>query len=311
MDKECELVVPVVFNFFNRIDTALSVFESIRKAKPQKLYLVSDGPRRNREGEQNKVEQIRSEIESRIDWPCQVRKNYAQENMGCGQRIVSGYNWVFEQEEMAILLEDDTLPLQSFYPYAQELLQRYKDDERIMLIAGNNLYQDYEIKESYAFSRFPSTWGWATWARAWKCYDGTMVTWEKIKNRQAVEQYYGSKLGKLYKEVIEWGYTGKIDTWDWQWEASRLWNYGIGIAPKCNMISNIGFEAEEATHTAGKCIYNFQTEEMLFPLIHPETVLPDVELDKGYLNNIVEKELEGRTILGKIKRRLRRMVQAG
>lgn len=306
MDK-FQLRVPVVFNFFNREETATRVFESIRQAKPEKLYLVADGARSEKAGEEEKVQALRDKIESMIDWKCEVHKNYAEKNLGCKNRIVTGYNWVFEQEEMAILLEDDTLPLQSFYPYCQELLIRYKDDERIFLIAGNNLYQSYPIKESYAFSRFPSTWGWGTWRRAWHCYDDSGETWEKMKERQAVEQFYGYKLGRLYKEVLNWGFSGQIDTWDWQWEASRLWNYGIGIAPRCNMIQNIGFDSGEATHTLGKCIYNFETQEMNFPLVHPDTVLPDVELDKGYLKHIVSVELEGRTFYGKVKRRLKKI----
>lgn len=299
------LRVPVVFNFFNREDTALSVFETIRQAKPRKLYLVADGARAGRAGEKEKVEALREKILSRIDWDCEVHKNFADKNMGCRDRIVSGYDWVFEQEEMAILLEDDTCPLPSFYPYCQELLERYRDDERIFLIAGNNLNQSYEIRDSYAFSRFPSTWGWATWARAWHCYDGTMKTWEKMKAGKAHEQYYGRKFAKLYMPVVEQGFNGKVDTWDWQWEASRLWNYGIGIAPKYNMIRNIGFNSAEATHTEGKCLYDFAARDIEFPLKHPETVLPDLELDRSYLKNIVAKELQGRTLIGRVKRRIR------
>lgn len=302
-----QLTVPVVFNFFNREETAVKVFGAIRQARPRKLYLVADGARKDRNGEEEKVNALRRTIEGMIDWECDVKKNYAKQNMGCKARIVTGYNWVFEKEEMAILLEDDTLPLQSFFPYCQELLEKYKDDERIFLIAGNNLYQSYEIQESYAFSRFPSTWGWATWRRAWQCYDDSAETWGKMQKRQAIEQFYGKKLGKLYKEVLNWGFSGQIDTWDWQWEASRLYHFGIGIAPKYNMICNIGFESGEATHTLGKCIYDFRTHEMAFPLQHPDTVLPDAELDKGYLRHIVTVELEGRTFLGKIKRRLKKL----
>lgn len=306
MDQE-RLRVPVVFNFFNREDTALAVFETIRQAKPQKLYLVADGPRENRAGEKEKVEALRAKILARIDWECEVHKNFAEKNMGCRDRIVSGYDWVFEQEEMAILLEDDTCPLPSFYPYCQELLEKYKDDERVFLIAGNNLNQSYEIKDSYAFSRFPSTWGWATWARAWHCYDGTPETWEKMKAAKAHEQYYGRKYAALYLPVVEQGYNGKVDTWDWQWEASRLWNYGIGITPKYNMIRNIGFNSGEATHTEGKCLYDFEARDMDFPLQHPETVLPDLELDQAYLDHVIKKELQGRTLTGRVKRRIRLM----
>ncbi len=300
-----ELRVPVVFNFFNREDTALAVFETIRAARPKRLYLVADGPRADRPGEEERVLSLREKILSGVDWDCEVHKNFAQTNMGCRDRIVSGYNWVFEQEEMAILLEDDTCPLPSFYPYCQELLERYRDDERIFLIAGNNLYQRYEIPDSYAFTRFPSTWGWATWARAWKCYDGTMEAWEKMKESKSTYQYYGERLSRLYEPVVEQGFNGTVDTWDWQWEASRLWNYGIGIAPKYNMIRNIGFDSKEATHTSGVCLYDFTTHEMPFPLKHPRTVLPDVRLDRGYLKHIVSKELQGRTFVGRVKRRIR------
>lgn len=308
MAEEFRLEVPVVLNFFNREDTVWKVFESIRMAKPSKLYLVSDGARKGRTGEAEKVRELREKIEEGVDWECKIYKNYADENLGCGKRIESGYNWVFEQEEMAILLEDDTLPVQSFYRYAQELLLRYKDDERVMVISGNNLLQNYHTEKSYIFSRYASMWGWATWARAWNCYEGSIEAWAKICERKAVEQYYGKRWGKIYSEVIEWGYTGKVDTWDWQWEATRFWNYGLCIIPRYNMVRNIGFESMEATHTTGKNRYDFNTKETLFPLKHPETVLPELEFDKQYLKKVVPSELSGRTFPGKIKGRIKRLL---
>ena len=95
---------PVAFLIFNRPDTTERVFQAIARAKPRTLLVVCDGPRNDRQEEENRVQETR-DIINRVDWPCTLKTNYAQENMGCKNRIVSGLKWIFEEVEEAIILE--------------------------------------------------------------------------------------------------------------------------------------------------------------------------------------------------------------
>lgn len=304
------LHTPIAFFFFNRPDTAYQVFECIKGAQPEKLYLISDGPRASRDGEKEKVEALRAEIESRIDWDCEVIKDYAPENMGCHKRIASGITNVFKQEETAIILEDDVYVRPSFFPFCEELLERYKDTEEIFFISGANVYQDYRPDDSYIITKFPSIWGWATWKRAWDKYTDNPDDWFEMKKHNPLHWYYGRFLGNVLSKYFEDAYVGKIDTWDYQWEASRMKYHGLGIVPTLNMMENIGFNRDDSTHTNGGSIYDFTSYETEFPLKHPSKdasgkYLPDSKYDKGLIKNVEMRSYERMYFWGRVKRRLR------
>lgn len=308
--EQHKLSTPITFIFFNRLDTTLKVLECIRKAQPERLYLISDGARTERNGEKELVESIRNQVEAGIDWPCKIFKNYAEKNMGCHKRMASGITWVFEQEETSIILEDDIIPVPAFFQFCEELLIKYKNEDRVTYITGNNIYHDYPIKDSYLFSKFPSIWGWATWRRAWKFFDDSPAVWEKMKKANTIESYYGPKWAKFYKAQIEKAYMGELDTWDYQWEASRMYHNGLGIIPKYNMIENIGFNRDDATHTRGNSMYDFTKKNVEFPLMHPDSVQCDENYDRAYIKNIIAKEFERWTLNGKILRRLRMILSS-
>ena len=171
------LTKPVVLIIFNRPKLTEVVFQAIREAKPPKLFLVADGPRPNRPDDIPRCAAARKVVE-KVDWDCEVLRNYADENMGCGCRPASGITWVFSQVEEAIILEDDCVPSPSFFPFCQELLDRYRTDERVMHIGGMNWQSGHRRSPfSYFFSKYPQCWGWATWRRAWAHYDFTMRYW--------------------------------------------------------------------------------------------------------------------------------------
>lgn len=306
------LTTPITFIFFNRPDTTMQVFECIKRAKPKKLYLVSDGPRPAKDGEKEIVEQLRKTVEDAVDWECEVHRDYADANMGCHKRMRSGISNTLAKEETTIIIEDDIVPLPCFFPYCQELLSRYREDERIFLISGNNLLQDGSVSDgSYVISRYPSIWGWATWRRAWEKYDDSMAFWEKVKKDGCVRRYYGERFGAMFEKQLECAYTGERDTWDYQWEATRMYYGGYGITPKYNLIDNIGFNREDATHTQGGCMYDFSRKELDFPLVRPAHEDVDDRYDRRYIRKIVAREFERLYFWGKVRYRLRKLFHGG
>ena len=115
------LETPVALIVFNRPEPTRRVFAAIAKARPSRLLLIADGPRPDRQRESNQCAEVRN-IVSAVDWPCQVQADFADENMGCRRRVISGLDWVFSQVEEAIILEDDCVPDPSFFPFCSELL---------------------------------------------------------------------------------------------------------------------------------------------------------------------------------------------
>jgi hypothetical protein len=283
---------PVAFLIFNRPDTTAKVFEAIRQAKPPKLLVVADGPRPDRPGEAEKCQTVR-EIIKQVDWECEVLTNYSDVNLGCKRRVSSGLDWVFDNVEEAIILEDDCLPHASFFPFCEELLEFYRDDMRIMHINGNNHgISDPNSQQSYRFSKLTNVWGWATWRRAWQYYDVSINFWPELSKQKLFQDIFEHKIEfNIRQKILDKIYLGKIDTWDYQWYLTCIVQSGITATPNVNLISNIGF-GNDATHTSKVNEFaNLPIEEINFPLIHPKFMLKNISLDNLYFKKMYQPGL--------------------
>jgi hypothetical protein len=282
-DSAVKLNTPVVLMIFKRPEHTARVFAEIAKAKPRKLFIVADGPRPERSGEAELAAATRAVVE-RVDWDCEVYHNYSDVNLGCGRRVSSGISWAFEQVQEAIILEDDCLPHPTFFRFCEELLQRYQNDERVMMISGNNFELQWKAdQQSYHFSRFPATWGWATWRRAWQHYDFLLSNYRDAENQQKVCTFLENpQWCKRMYSLFEQTRTGKIDTWDYQWGYSCFKQQGYTVVPAKNLVSNIGF-GEGATHTdnSSNRFANMPAFPMNFPLRVPAAVEADTNYDRA------------------------------
>lgn len=259
---------PILFLIFNRPDTTRRVFESIRQAKPVKLFIAADGPRENKTDEKERCKKTR-EIVSKIDWPCEVKTLFRDTNLGCGRGVSGAINWFFENVEEGIILEDDCLPDPSFFPYCEHLLEQYRYDDNIYMISGGNyLPKSIRPKESYYFSRLPHIWGWASWRRSWQKYDFEMKDFSSFKKGKEIEETWQDKdIQNYFLDRFEDVYKKRLDTWDYQWNYCIWKQNGYSITPRVNLISNIGF-GNEATHTLNKkdSSANIPLEKISFPL---------------------------------------------
>lgn len=300
---EQQLNTPVAFIIFNRPDTTQLVFEAIAKARPTRLLVVSDGPRATRQGEDELVRKTRA-IVDQVDWPCEVSCNYSDINLGCKKRVSSGIDWVFDQVEEAIILEDDCLPDPSFFRYCKELLESFRHDHRIGMISGDNFqWGKRRNKDSYYFSRYAHIWGWATWKDRWKdSYDVSMSTWPSLRDDGWLEDLLGSgeELG-YWTKVFDKVAAGEIDTWDFQWVYANWISGRLAVLPNVNLISNIGFGVN-ATHTTGDAeVANMLTESLDFPLVHPQSLIRNARFDQFTFERLFVVPLKER-----IRRRLAR-----
>lgn len=270
------MINPVLFVVFSRPDTTARVFEAIRQARPPRLYVAADGPRASRPGEAQLCEETRR-IASAVDWPCELKTLFRPENLGCKAAVSGAIDWFFDNEEQGVILEDDCLPDASFFEYCDALLEKHKDDLRVMCISGDNFMPAevrQEIKDSYYFSTFFHIWGWASWRRAWKGYDVSMSRWSPEVGKRLLKKVFpdNAPLRRIWMSSFSNAAAGNINTWDYQWVFHCWVSGGLSCMPAHNLISNIGFD-ERATHTtAGNNQANLPTQALPLPLKHPATV---------------------------------------
>lgn len=281
----------VLFLVFNRPEVTARVFAQIRAAKPARLFVAADGPRVDRPGEAERCANVRRLIDEGIDWNCQVERLYREENLGCRRAVSEAISWFFQNVEAGMILEDDCLPDPTFFSFCAELLERYRDNPKVMHIGGfNPVGGQPSFSTSYTFWHFGSIWGWATWRRAWAHYDVTMRDWpEFVRQGRMLEHCQSAAEATARTPSFEQVHAGTIDTWDFQWAFARIFHRGLSITPCRNLISNIGFGADAShTHDSNDRRSKMQGEKIPFPLRHPAKVEPDRVFGAKYWEGIRE-----------------------
>lgn len=293
--KMLKTTVPVLINFFNRPDQVKKVFEAVRQARPEYLFLSQDGARKGNVADSENIMLCRKIVEN-IDWDCKVYYNYSERNLGCGKRMSSAITWAFQYVERLIILEDDCVPSADFFKFSEILLERYKNDLRISMISAMNHLESYHNHDgdSYIFCNSGAIWAWATWKRQWELYDFNMETlkktdWvNKIKS-SSYPQYYKKDLitqGKNRIACLERG--EKLSSWTFQYNMIRFLNHQLTIVPCENLISNVGLSGD-STHAVSslkqmpkglQSLFYMEGKKLEFPLRHPKYIYCDDEFDR-------------------------------
>jgi hypothetical protein len=273
---------PVALIIFNRPATTRRVFMKIAEARPRQLFVIADGPRPNHPDDAQQCAAARAVVES-VDWPCTVVTTYAETNLGCGKRPATGLDWLFQRVDRAIILEDDCVPDLSFFRLCDELLEKYQDDQRIMMIGGTSLWP-IPTAYSYNFSYHHSNCGWATWRRAWQHFDAKVTRWPTLRGTTWLRDLVEHPVAvEFWTTIFDQAYAaaGEADYWDYQWTFAVWAHDGLAITPGVNLVTNIGFAAG-ATHpyslTDRKA--SLPTTPISFPLVHPPMVIRHVEEDR-------------------------------
>ncbi len=272
--------------FFNRPDHFQQVFDEVKKARPSKLFLYQDGPRGKRD--MPGIEACRQIVsDENIDWECEVHRAYQERNQGCDPSEYLSQKWAFSIVDKCIVLEDDDVPSQSFFPFCKEMLDRYEHDDRIWMVAGFNEDEvSPDCADSYFFTTVFPIWGWASWRRVIDKWEGDYAflrdeaamhllrsLLRQRNYRHDFEQMCREhqQSGKEYYESIFW--------------ASMLLNSGLVIMPAQNQINNLGLSAD-STHFSGSLnttphgyrrIFTMARHELDFPLRHPRYIIENVD----------------------------------
>lgn len=294
---------PIVLIIFRRPQTTAKLLEALRQVKPKTLFIIADAPRASATGEFEKCRETRQLLEN-LDWDCQLYKNYSESNLGVFRRVSTGLDWVFSKVERAIILEDDCLPHPSFFPFCEELLARYAEDRRIGSISGNNFQAiQPSCPESYYFSRYHHSWGWATWRRAWDYFDAEMTHWPQARDQHLLRSILEeSQALNYWEDIFQKVYEGEIQAWDYRWTLSGWLQSFLNILPSVNLVSNIGFGADASnTLQARHPLANLPIQEIHFPLRHPPFILRNDEADR-YTQNTIFSPSFSRRLTHKVAR---------
>lgn len=302
---------PVLFLVFNRPDTTARVFESIRAARPTRLYVAADGPRADRPGERELCAEVRR-VATAVDWPCELKVLFREQNLGCGPAVFGAISWFFECEPEGIILEDDTLPDATFFTYCAELLARYRDDTRVMSICGSGYGDAARFgPSSYAFARVFDPWGWASWRRAWQLHDGTLQGFETYERELRRIGPRGFDAAGFWSRAFAKTVNGTFNTWDYQWTFSIFRARGLVAYPATNMIANLGFRYD-ATHTLLReggqksHLAEMPLVPLRFPLSHPRRVRHNVGFEVDLYTRRLGQTRSSRTsqLLNELRKRI-------
>ena len=282
------LNTPVILSVFNRPETTRRVFEAIELARPKQLFVFADGPRSA--AEEVECAQVRA-IVGNVSWACDANYHYSETNRGARECYTSGVDWAFSAVDEGIVLDDDCVPDPTFFRFSQDMLQRYRDDQRVMMVSGTNYLGHWKTStQSYHFSHFGSVWGWASWRRAWSLYDAGMSAWgdETVKKGirelladDEVYAYQARRFDRLFGEASD------RHSWDLPWSLARLVHAGVTIVPSENLVTNIG-NAEGRGLPPDHPLANLNSAPLAFPLRSPTAVSVDREYDRLHTRRIFE-----------------------
>lgn len=242
---------------FNRPDHTRQVWNEIKKQKPKYLFVFQDGSRPNNKEDIEKVEQVRALFNpDEIDWECELKTNFNENNLGCGRGPAAAITWFFDNVEEGLIFEDDCLPTPEFFQYTSMLLEKYRDNDKVSFIGGTN-YQD-GIKRgdaSYYFSAgHHGTWGWGSWRRVWNKFDYRLSNIDEKDAKEIFKNYFPNLRQREYwMNIFEKSKLDQFDNsaWDYQFYISCWKHNMLAVIPNVNLISNIGFD-DEATHTTAE-----------------------------------------------------------
>jgi len=283
--KSPQFDTPILLIAFNRPELTKQILHRIKEINPNELYVYLDGPRENNENDKARQEDIINIIRE-IGWnDCNLNVNNNDLNLGCGKGPETAITWFFDNVQEGIILEDDCLPDISFFSFCEETLSKYRTDTRVMHISGSYLFNEYHQEDSYYFSIFPGSWGWATWKRSWNLFDRDMSEFLNFKKLKLIKNIvddteFASFLQNRFELIYE---NPDLDIWDYKWQFTVISNNGLALIPTTNLVKNIGFgENSTHTHTEHPLYKKIALNYIEFPLKHPDFVICNKTLDSKF-----------------------------
>lgn len=287
---------PLLLIHFNRPDITAKAIEALKAVAPGRIWILCDAARTHKKGEAEKVRRVRELLE-KLPWDCEIRRLYREDNQGCFRNIADGISWFLNDcGGEGIILEDDCIADSSFFRFCAELLDKYRDDPKVMAISGHtNRNEPFHLQDSYGFSHYFGCWGWATWARAWEAFDPDLSGW---KNKQCWNRICKTVLPG-WRQRLYWNMMfarvadGRRDSWAYRYHLSIWSHFGKVAYPQYNLVRNIGW-GKEATHSGQAERSDLKLDFLAFPLDHPTSMEVNPKIDRFFEDTIHSKSFKNR-----------------
>lgn len=283
--------VPVLLLSYNRPEKILRVIAALKAAGTKNIYLWSDGPKEDVPEDLSRVLRTREVASAEINWDCHLETLFAVANHGCRAGVSRALDWFFSTVEEGIVLEDDCVPHPDFFAFCSDLLERYRSNDQVMCISGDNSAGiEMSGDVSYGFARYPLVWGWATWRRAWAQNDAGLQDWASMRRKPGAKKalWPDRRERRMWSGILDNILKkGRPDSWGYVWSFSVQKNRGVGVVPRVNLVSNIGF-GPDATHT--KYVRDRRANQpttAMGVLLHPDNLVRDLDIERQILGGKV------------------------
>jgi hypothetical protein len=284
---------PVLLVTFANPEYTRRTFDEIKKAKPKKFYFYSNKARPDKSQEIERNDQVRAFI-NEIDWECSVKTYFRDEYVDVYTSLWGAIDWIFENEEQAIIFEDDCVPSQAFFDFCDQLLPQFKDDLRVWVISGNNFIEGYNPNGyDYIFSRFPYMYGWASWRSRWNKVLRDGIPIDEMLNYCLYKELFVTDFATRHRQQIAVR-TAQSKAWDYVLHSTINCNGGMGIVPLVNLVSNIGVKGVHQSKAKGsKFIHNRKVSDKdKYPINNPPPfIVPDFKYDQRFARKRYRRSL--------------------
>ncbi|MEQ8437462.1 MAG: hypothetical protein RIB65_08200 [Ilumatobacter fluminis] len=252
--------------------------------------MAGDGARS--EDDREAVEATRRLVHELAPDDVELQTLWREENLGCKRAVEGAITWFFEHEDEGIVIEDDCVPGDSFFPFMELMLERYRSDERIMHLSGYAHHPEDE--DGYYFDRVPAVWGWATWRRAWDRYRSDVPRMTEDQRSRLRGGFASDSEATYYTDKFDEVARGDLDSWAFAWVFSVITNHGLCVRPMRNLVENIGVGDERATHTRRRWMgikSNAASSVRFTEPPEPLYVVPDHAREKRFFERSMRRPL--------------------
>lgn len=249
-----QVFAPIALFVYNRPQHTARTLKFLRQnelAAESRLFIFSDGPAKDTD--EDLVAEVR-EILKNTEGFKSVEILERKTNLGLADSVIAGVSQLIKNYGQVIVLEDDLITSPYTLTYFNEALQRYKKEEKVMHI-GAYMYplKNTDLPETF-FYRAASSWGWATWERAWNHFEPDIdLLMSKFSNQQKAAFSIDNQMN-FWKQMVEFK-TGKNNSWAIRWYASIFLQGGLTLNPSHSLVNNIGHDGS-GVHSGINEIYN-------------------------------------------------------
>lgn len=247
-------LAPIALFVYNRpqhTERTVKFLQQNNLASESRLFIFSDGPKTPADDE--KVQEVRNFIQ-KIDGFKSVEIIERKENMGLANSVIDGVTRLTKEYGQIIVFEDDLISSPYTLSYFNEALNRYRTEEKVMHI-GAYMYPlvEQNVPESF-FYRAATSWGWATWERAWQYFEPNIDVLMKAFDKPKKAEFSIEHSMNFWRQMRQFK-KGKNNSWAIRWYASIFLKGGLTLNPAQSLVNNIGHDGT-GVHSGINDIYN-------------------------------------------------------